>query len=263
MNRLELKPSIRFCIVVMAGIVLIAAASSSSAVAQTTPSVPDSATPATSAPATKVVPPATAKQTAAQARAAARAERIQERQQAVAARKAKTTLPATATPAPASVSSAPAASSATAASSTPARATPRGISGAVGTGTLSWATRVYSSSGCVHNGNRAVCTFTFVNQGNAATILAGGHGELSGIQLVDDAHVPHPWDAAYFMDKYGAQQRKLVLQPGDTGTYVVGFSNVDPHVAAAEFHLRDQIVGGITVGAAGSNPESSAASKTK
>jgi hypothetical protein len=76
---------------------------------------------------------------------------------------------------------------------------------------------------------------------------------LSAIQLVDHAHVPHRWDSAYFMDKYGAQQKRLIVEPGDTGTYVVQFPNVNPKVASAEFHLRQQVIGEITVGAAPSN----------
>jgi hypothetical protein len=137
-----------------------------------------------------------------------------------------------------------------------------GSSGTVGSGTLAWGTRVYSSSGCVHNGNSAVCTFTFVNQGNQATLNAGGAGELSGIQLVDDAHVPHRWTEAHFLDKYGTQQPRLIVQPGDTGTYVVTFENVNPQVSSADFHLRTQIVGGVTFSGAQSatakNPETTA-----
>jgi len=94
-------------------------------------------------------------------------------------------------------------------------------SGTVGSGTLAWGTRVYSSTGCQHNGNSAVCSFSFTNQGNEANLVAGQ--ELQGIQLVDDAHVPHRADTAHFMDKYGTQQPRLMVQPGDTGTYVVTF----------------------------------------
>jgi hypothetical protein len=121
---------------------------------------------------------------------------------------------------------------------------------AVGSGTLAWGPRVYTSTGCTHNGNSAVCTFTFVNQGNEASLTAGGAGELSGIQLVDDAHVPHRWDGAHFLDKYGTQQPRLIVQQGDTGTYVVTFPNVNSQVTSAEFHLRNQIIGGVTFSAA-------------
>jgi len=117
-------------------------------------------------------------------------------------------------------------------------------SGTVGSGTLAWATRVYSSTGCVHNGNSAVCTFTFSNQGNEVTLVAGG--EMSGIQLIDDAHVPHRADSAHFLDKYGTQQPRLLVQPGDTGTYILTFPDVNSQVASADFHLRQQIVGGVT-----------------
>ncbi len=125
-----------------------------------------------------------------------------------------------------------------------------GSAGTVGSGTLAWQTRVYSSTGCTHNGNSAVCTFTFSNQGNEATLVAGS--EMSGIQLVDDAHVPHHANAAHFLDKYGTQQPRLLVQPGDTGTYVLTFPDVNSQVSSADFHLRQQIVGGITFGGAAS-----------
>ena len=114
----------------------------------------------------------------------------------------------------------------------------------MGSGTLAWGTRVYSSSGCVHNGNSAMCTFTFTNQGNEATLVAGS--EMSGIQLVDDAHVPHHANAAHFLDKYGTQQPRLLVQAGDTGTYVLTFPDVNSQVTSGDFHLRQQIVGGVT-----------------
>ena len=119
-----------------------------------------------------------------------------------------------------------------------------GSAGTVGSGTLAWQTRVYSSNGCTHNGNSAVCTFTFTNQGNEATLVAGG--EMQGIQLVDDAHVPHKADTAHFLDKYGTQQPRLQVQPGDTGTYILTFPNVNSQVSTADFHLRQQVIGGIT-----------------
>jgi hypothetical protein len=65
------------------------------------------------------------------------------------------------------------------------------------------------------------------------------------------------------MDKYGAQQRRLMVQPGDTGTYVVGFPNVNPKVSSAEFHLRDQMIGGISVGTPESKPAGSTVSNAK
>jgi len=145
---------------------------------------------------------------------------------------------------------------------TPAANAPGTGGAAVGSGTLAWGPRVYSSTGCTHNGNSAVCTFTFVNQGNQATLSAGGAGELSGIQLVDDAHVPHRWDGAHFLDKYGTQQTRLIVQPGDTGTYVVTFPNVNPQVASAEFHLRNQIIGGIAFSGTQSTAQTAAAPAT-
>jgi len=135
------------------------------------------------------------------------------------------------------------------------RTTGTGSSGTVGSGTLDWGSRVYSSTGCVHNGNSAVCTFTFVNQGNEANLVAGK--ELGGIQLVDDAHVPHTANAAHFQDKYGTQQARLIVQPGDTGTYVVTFPNVNSQVTSGDFHLRQQIVGGVTFSATASAQKTS------
>jgi len=224
-------------------------------VAQTTSTAPAEPVPEKK---TKVATPPPVKQTPAQARAAARAARLQQKQQTAATAVTPASSSATIPPTATSGSSVPP-------SAAPAqpRTTQSGSSGAVGNGTLAWATRVYTPTGCVHNGNKAVCTFTFVNQGNAANLLAGNAGELAGIQLVDDAHVPHRWDSAYFMDKYGAQQRRRVVQPGDTGTYVVGFPNVNPNVSSAEFHLRDQMIGGISVGAPQSKPAASTVSNVK
>jgi len=208
-----------------------------------------------------------------QAAAAARQQVAASKQQGAAARQQATTaataatVPATATAPVNAMSSgtnaapvsaaAPAGNSAMAA--TPNRA---GAPAAVGTGTLSFGNRVYSAAGCAHNGNRVQCTFTFVNQGNDATLRAGNGGELAGVQLVDDAHVPHRWDGAYFVDKYGAQQPSLFVQKGDTGTYLVDFVNVDPRVTSAEFHLRTQVIGGVSVNPAGWTPGQAAASGT-
>jgi hypothetical protein len=219
---------------------------------------------------------AQARQNATQARAAERAEKLQQRQQGTSNTARSTTQAGggTATNARTSTSPASATPAATNGSSalprttqTPATRSSAGTSGGTtnggtaGGGTLAWATRVYTPTGCTHNGNSAVCTFTFVNQGNEATLAAGG--ELSGIQLVDDAHVPHRGNAAHFMDKYGDQQPRLIVQPGDTGTYVVVFPNVNSKVASAEFHLREQIIGGINVGATGGNTGTSSLSSAK
>ncbi len=220
--------------------------------AQTTETLP--LTPAQQRAQTRAAQQAAARQ-AAVARQAAAKQAAEERQaaakQAAESRRmarqtgqtnaANGTNPAMANTAPNAANGTPRTPAATA---NPARGTT--TSGTVGSGTLTWQTRVYTPSGCVHNGNSAVCTFNFVNQGNAATITAGGAGELSTIQLVDDAHVPHRGTEAHFLDKYGTQQPRLVLQPGDTGTYVVTFGNVNSQVSSAEFHLRTQIVGGVT-----------------
>jgi len=176
--------------------------------------------------------------------------------QSVATSTSSTATTAGTTARPGTTTAATSTSAKTGASGTGAAGT--ATAGTVGTGTLAWGPRTYSSTGCTHNGNSAVCTFTFVNQGNEATVVAGGAGELSGIQLVDDAHVPHRWTTAHFLDKYGTQQPRLLVQPGDTGTYVVTFGDVNPQVTSAEFHLRGQIVGGITFAAAQSTTASGA-----
>ncbi len=265
MDRTKLRPSVHFFAVGMAAVVLVfvftAAAQNPSPVPATPPSTA-SQTPAQkrqAAAQARQAAAAQARQNAAQARqtavqnkAAARAARTQQKPQAASKPANPPASPAAAAPPATSGKSVlPSASTAQ------PGGTQTGGGGAVGNGTLAWATRVYSSTGCVHNGNSAMCTFTFVNQGNEANLTAGGAGELSGIQLVDDAHVPHRWSSAYFMDKYGAQQRRLIVQPGDTGTYVVVFPNVDSRVASAEFHLRTQIIGGISFGEAGSNAAAS------
>ena len=268
MDLSKLRPSADLLVFGVAVTVLIVC---STAGAQTTSTAPAEPTPAVKVPPKKAAKPLTPAQAAAQERAQAAQEKAQAAREARAAQKtqtvAKTTAatpaatPTAATPTAATAATAAPATTATSATAAGSSATPRtaqtgtttASSGTVGTGTLAWATRVYSSTGCVHNGNSAVCTFTFVNQGNEATLAAGGAGELSGIQLVDDAHVPHRWQSAYFMDKYGAQQQRLIVEPGDTGTYVVQFPNVNPKVGSAEFHLRQQIIGGITVGSAPSN----------
>ena len=115
-------------------------------------------------------------------------------------------------------------------------------------GTLQYGQRVYYPQGCVHNGNRAVCSFTFVNQGQAITVNAGIAGsELTGISFVDNGHVPHAPDAAYFIDPFGSQRNQLFLNKNDTGLMTVEFKDVDPAVTSGEFHLRDQIIGRIAV----------------
>jgi hypothetical protein len=115
-------------------------------------------------------------------------------------------------------------------------------------GTLQYGQRVYYPQGCVHNGNRAVCSFTFVNQGQPLTVNAGIAGsELTGISFVDNGHVPHAPDAAYFIDPFGSQRNQLFLNKNDTGLMTVEFKDVDPAVISGEFHLRDQIIGRIAV----------------
>jgi hypothetical protein len=218
--------------------------------------------PATTA--TTLTPAQQKAEAAKEARQAAAQQAAEKRAAAVQARTAGKTTPATTTSAATTANSASKTATTAAANtarptttagstSTPATAAtaPKtGTAATVGSGTLAWQTRVYSSTGCVHEGNSAVCSFTFTNQGNAATLVAGG--EMQGIQLVDDAHVPHKADSAHFLDKYGTQQPRLVVQPGDTGTYVLMFGNVNSQVSSGDFHLRQQIVGGVTFSSASS-----------
>jgi hypothetical protein len=263
MNRFCNWPSARNRAAWMAAMVVMVCLS---AVAQTTTgSSTPALTPAQQRAQARAAQQAAAKQAAEEKRQAAQQaaeEKRQAAQQAALNRKAGTTAAATtqkptannaATTLPANAATATSSATAPTTAYRPGNnksPTATGASTAVGSGTLAWGPRVYTSTGCMHNGNSAVCTFTFVNQGNAATLSAGGAGELSGIQLVDDAHVPHRWDGAHFLDKYGTQQPRLIVQQGDSGTYVVTFPNVNPQVSSAEFHLRNQIIGGVTFSAA-------------
>jgi len=241
--------------------ILIALVGSAAATAQTPSEIP--LTPAQE----KAEAAREARQAAAQEAAQKRATAAQNRAaaaQAKAAAKTTPTVPAANTAAAKAATPTTPATGANAATP-PATASKSTGPGTVGSGTLAWQTRVYRSTGCVHNGNSAVCTFTFANQGNEATLTAGS--ELAGIQLVDDAHVPHRADAAHFLDKYGTQQPRLLVQPGDSGTYVLTFPNVNSQVATGDFHLRQQIVGGVTFssaasGAAGTAAGTSALAKT-
>jgi hypothetical protein len=192
-----------------------------------------------------------ARQAAAEQAAQKRATAAQNRAAAAQAKTAAKTTPAAAAPGANAAATGPNAATA------PTAASKTAGSGSVGSGTLAWQTRVYRSTGCVHNGNMAVCTFTFANQGNEATLVAGS--EMSGIQLVDDAHVPHHATSAHFLDKYGTQQPRLLVQPGDSGTYILTFPDVNSQVSTGDFHLRQQIVGGVTFSSAASGTTGAAA----
>jgi hypothetical protein len=207
-----------------------------------------------------------AHQAAAQQAAQNRATAAQNRAAAAQAKAAaKTTHPATAPAANTGTKTTPAATAPATntaatrpnAATSPATASKATGSGTVGSGTLDWQTRVYQSTGCVHNGNMAVCTFTFTNQGNEATLAAVS--EMAGIQFVDDAHVPHHAVNPHFLDKYGTQQLRLLVQPGDSGTYVLSFPDVNSQVTSGDFHLRQQIVGGVTFSSAASGTTGAAA----
>jgi hypothetical protein len=119
-------------------------------------------------------------------------------------------------------------------------------------GTLEYGTDVYYPQSCAHNGSTVVCTFVFVHQAESATIRAGGGGsQLTGIQFVDDGHVPHNPNNAYFVDRYGARQHVLTVNRADQGTMMVEFPLIDARVTTGEFHLGTQVLTGIPVGANG------------
>jgi hypothetical protein len=119
-------------------------------------------------------------------------------------------------------------------------------------GTLEYGPTLYYPQGCAHNGSTVACTFVFVHQAETASIRAGVAGsQLTGIQLVDDAHVPHNPNNAYFVDRYGMRQHVLSVNRGDQGTMVVEFPLVDSRVGTGEFHLGTQVLGGIPVGQGG------------
>jgi hypothetical protein len=118
-------------------------------------------------------------------------------------------------------------------------------------GELDFGTRQYYPQGCTHSGNTAVCTFVFVQQGQTQPIHVGWAGELSGIQFVDDSHVPHNPSNAYFVDNYGARQTNMTVSRGDQGTMMVEFAQVDPQVGSGSFTMGQQVIGGIPVGQGG------------
>jgi hypothetical protein len=117
--------------------------------------------------------------------------------------------------------------------------------GPIVSGTLESGERQYFPQGCVHNGNHAVCSFVLVNQGQLVTLNAGA--AMYGVQFVDSGHVPHGPDSAYFLDQWGSRQPQLVLQHNDRALLALEFASVDPAVTMGEFHLANQIVGGIGV----------------
>jgi len=83
-----------------------------------------------------------------------------------------------------------------------------------------------------------------------ATIKAGinwGGFELYGVQLVDDAHVPHAADKAYFLDRYGNRQNSMSVNTGEQGALVVEFPGVDPRVATAQFQRGESLAGPVAV----------------
>jgi len=124
--------------------------------------------------------------------------------------------------------------------------------GTVSLGTLEYGPTLYYPQGCQHNGSTVACTFVFVHQAQTQNILAGvGGSQLTGIQFVDDAHVPHPANNAYFVDRYGMRQHVLTVNRGDQGTMMVEFPMVDPRVSSGELHLGAQLLAGIPVSEGG------------
>ena len=128
-------------------------------------------------------------------------------------------------------------------------------------GTLEYGTSLYYPQGCQHNGSTLVCTFAFVHQAETQTVRAGGGGsQLTGIQFIDDAHVPHKPNNAYFVDRYGARQHVLTLNRADQGTMMVEFPLVDARVTSGQLQLGTQVLAGIPVTAPGAAAPAAAAS---
>ena len=126
-------------------------------------------------------------------------------------------------------------------------------------GTLEYGTNLYYPQGCQHNGSTVVCTFAFVHQAETQTVRAGGGGsQLTGIQFIDDAHVPHKANNAYFVDRYGARQHVLTLNRADQGTMMVEFPLIDARVTSAQLQLGTQVLAGIPVTAPGAAAAASA-----
>jgi hypothetical protein len=131
-----------------------------------------------------------------------------------------------------------------------------------GSGTLSLAQGNYqfAPQGCTHNGNRAICnfyvTYSGAQQGNV-NAWAGYYGQWTmNVQLVDNLHVPHGADTSYFIDATGAHQPILFIQQGTQVWLAIEFPNVDSSVTNGEFHMGNQIVGGISIGQPGQAPAS-------
>jgi hypothetical protein len=122
-----------------------------------------------------------------------------------------------------------------------------------GSGTLSLANGNYqfAPQGCTHNGNRAICnfyvTYSGAQQGNV-NAWAGYYGQWTmNVQLVDSLHVPHGPDTSYFIDATGAHQPMMFIQQGTQVWLAVEFPNVDFSVTSGEFHMGNQIVGGVAI----------------
>lgn len=121
-------------------------------------------------------------------------------------------------------------------------------------GTFDSNQRQYYPRTCELNGTDAICTFAVVNRGPSTTMQATGRlgaqilwGDLTGIQFIDNAKVPHHPSAAYFLDKFGTRQPAIVLPSGEQGWYVLEFPNVDSRVTTGYFQFNNRSVGEITV----------------
>jgi hypothetical protein len=123
-------------------------------------------------------------------------------------------------------------------------------------GTLQDQQRIYMPQGCLLAGGRAVCAFSFVNRGEPATLQAmpTAKAELSQLQMIDDAHVPHAADTSYFVDKFGNRQPQLFIGKADEGMYVAEFPNVDARVTSAQFQRQGRLVGPVVARAAAPAP---------
>ena len=163
-------------------------------------------------------------------------------------------LAAAAAPVLGSPAKPPAAAPAPPKSPAPAAAPPANSqASSYGGGSLSLANGNYqfAPEGCTHNGNRAICNFYVTYLGSPSgnvNAWAGYYGQWTmNVQLIDNLHVPHGPDTAYFIDASGTHQPVLFLQRGTQVWVSVEYPNVDGSVTNGEFHMGNQVVGGVVI----------------
>jgi len=127
-------------------------------------------------------------------------------------------------------------------------------------GVLQWKTIALAPSACTHNGDHAVCAFRVTNQGAATMSLKGSRNGVmfsyttaGSMRFIDDGHAPHEADQSYFVDAYGNRQPEIVLNSGQSGTYIMEFQSVYPQTMSGEFQLDKQLVGNVRFVASASN----------